>query len=169
MTRRLPVLAAVLGTLVLVLALALYPRPRTKLEVKLGCKTPEVVACLEDYAYDRMRSRDIWRLAAEGLPKCLSEDPEAFSVQATCLPVRVGTVYVSRVLGIPAVTFDGELRLNGFGCCEGGGYPLYTGGGYGPLACLTPEFATLYGEKLELKEKRCGTWWWRLTTKKPPY
>ena len=168
-------------SLAFIIALALYPRPHKKLEVEPGCKTPEVVSCLQDYAYEQMQPRDIWRLAAEGLPKCLSDDPEALHKQTTCLPVYMGItktedgrapVAVSRPSRFPAVSFfDSVFSPAAFYCCKMGGYPLLApGSGGASRACLTPEFVALYGERLEVDKDVCGTWWQRLTMpEEPPF
>ena len=62
------------------------------LKVSSQCKSPEVISCLQEYAYEGMRDADIERLVVQGIEQCFSKDRRLQQKQAgTCLPLRVGT------------------------------------------------------------------------------
>ena len=68
------------------------------LEVPPGCKTFDLVRCLQPYAFEEFSSKDIERLVTEGMRKCLSREPWALRAQAACLPRQLGT---DRRIGLP--------------------------------------------------------------------
>ena len=62
------------------------------LKVLAQCKSPEVIGCLQEYAYEDMRDADIERLVVQGIEHCFSKDVDERDTQAFgCLPLRVGT------------------------------------------------------------------------------
>lgn len=62
-----------------------------KLMAPAECRTPEVVACLQPYAFNRLSNDDIRRIATEGVPRCLSKDKDILGrQQAKCLPIEMG-------------------------------------------------------------------------------
>lgn len=87
-----------LGCLALML-LGCAKEPK-QLKVRAECKTTEVVACLQRYAYERLSNRDIERVATEGLSECLSQDKYTLGKQAECLPLEMGTDNLDRAIAI---------------------------------------------------------------------
>jgi len=62
------------------------------LKVSAQCKSPDVISCLQEYAYEGMRDADIERLVVQGIEQCFSKDRREQQEQAaTCLPLRIGT------------------------------------------------------------------------------
>lgn len=65
---------------------------RHPLQAQAQCKSPEVIGCLQEFAYNDMSNADIERLIVQGIDKCFSKDRKERHAQAdTCLPLQVGT------------------------------------------------------------------------------
>lgn len=114
-------------------------RKQVKLEVRKGCTTPEVVECLQEYAFEEMSSGDVGRLVQGGIPKCFAErDMPRLSEQRSCLPLTVGT---DRDREIPIAVFmtcsdncsPKSLQVGAHyrdvrdvhACCKLGGHPEF--------------------------------------------
>lgn len=130
----------------ILLALGVFVLPsgraqRVKLDVRLGCQTPEVVKCIEPYAFDTLDTAALEGIV-EARQACLSQDKEVLYSQSTCLPLTMG---VDAAVGRP-VELDyrcadvcpsagGVLVLYALkggeeACCGVGGYPVKAGWGY---------------------------------------
>jgi len=133
-----------------------------RLEVPPGCPEPEVVRCLQDYAYERLSSRDIKRLIGEGVPSCLSRDQVILSRRSDCFPLDMGKDDQGRMIALVFRCEDmcadrGDVvpmyvdSMSPEACCDGGGYayPLFNAsmayGGCGPPEILS-EYEKLTGK-----------------------
>lgn len=88
-----PTIAILRPALFVLFSLALLTacnRKRQELQVRADCKSPEVMACLQQYAFEEMDSRDIERLIVEGVDRCFSDDSKELAKQTRCLPLIVG-------------------------------------------------------------------------------
>lgn len=124
-----------------------------KLEVRKGCKTPEVVHCLQQYAFENLSSSDVEQLVQEGIGKCLAlSDKDKLNVQKACLPLRVG-IDKKRRSPIEVNWTAGEVRPDSLlvdayyaavpdlrSCCDLGGDPVINGlSGHDYSACIVAE------------------------------
>jgi hypothetical protein len=162
MAARAGILACFLG------ALASCER-RQPLEKLPGCRTPEIVECLQSYASGTLDSDEIRLLIEEGVPRCLAKkDPRRLAEQASCLPLEIGKdernglpvmlAYscddLCPAYGMTLVLYQG-IKADEAQCCATGGYPWKRAGeGHVGRACVPPEFPPVRWTEIDADLRR---------------
>ena len=137
------------------------------LEVRDECKSPEVVRCLQQYAYEELSSNDVKRLIEDGIDQCLSKDPSILGKQAKCLPLWVGNDEEGRKLALVFQCADvcpdrGHVVLvypaavSREECCARGGLTFLNwtfGEAY--QACAPPEYFDVLPHKTTARLSLC--------------
>ena len=143
-------------------------REHRQLAPREGCETPEVVACLQKYAYDNLTGMDRERVTEQALRECLSEDASVLRRQKSCLPMILGRdltgfevmVWVEceffvynesrRHECIPVVGYNSEGPLSWRACCVAGGSALHREGSR-LVVCVPSEYERSYVDRYGLK------------------
>jgi hypothetical protein len=142
------------------------PRRRYKeLKVHEKCETPEVLTCLQDYAFEELTQDDVERIIMQAVQACLSDDSSILARQATCLGVSMGTdVRVGLALYVSAgLRRYKHFVIVGYGrsslqeCCARGAIPASLSYSRNYEVCRPPEYLERMGDsEKERARKWCG-------------